>query len=87
VRGALHLSIRQMYGAIWPPAVAAALMAAALGGLDFWFLGKLPAIVHILVAVPAGAAIFGVVLWSVSRQSVNEMMGFARELARRDAPA
>lgn len=87
VRGALHLSIREMYAATWPPAAAAAVMAATLGALDIWFLGKLPALVHILVAVPAGAAIFGAVLWAMARQSLDEMMLFARQLARRDSSA
>ena len=87
VKRALHMRIRDMYAAIWPSAVAAAAMAALLKALDVWFLAALHPLLHILVAVPLGAAIFGTVLWAVSRQSIEEMLVFARGLVRRGGPA
>jgi O-antigen/teichoic acid export membrane protein len=78
IHRALELEVSSMVTAIWPPAVASALMVAILVGLDRWVLGPLPPYVQLSVGVLAGALVFVLALWLLSRRTAVEIFELAR---------
>jgi teichuronic acid exporter len=77
VQRALKIPIREMFAAVWPSALAAAVMSAATQILTVSYLNSLPAFAHLAVAVPFAVAVFLATLWLVSRASALEMFHFA----------
>ena len=81
MRRTLIIPFRQMLKAVLPAATAALAMVVVLAALDTMLLGSYRPSVHLAVAVPAGALIFGTTLWLVSRESAYEILELVRGIA------
>jgi len=81
VRGALDITLREMFIAVSPPAAAGATMVLATITLNRLCLDSLSPLLHTAVAVPFGAAVFIATLWALSREAALEMLSFARNFA------
>jgi O-antigen/teichoic acid export membrane protein len=79
---AIGVKARALAGAVAPGFAAAAAMAAAVAGIDSGLPPLAPA-ARLAVLVPAGAAIYGALLFLFAREAVDEVL----RLVRGPAPA
>jgi O-antigen/teichoic acid export membrane protein len=85
VRGALKISLGEMFIAVSPPAVAAAVMGLAVIGLNALYLNLVPPLTQVLVAVPFAALVFIAALAILSQSAAREMLELVRNVASRGA--
>ena len=85
VRRALGISVAQMLVAVWPSAAAAAVMSAATELLNVLILDTMPPAIHVAIAVPFGALVYAGTLCVIARQSMHEMLEFARDFVAQGA--
>lgn len=86
LRQALALRLGRMIDAVRPAGIAAGVMLLSLGLMTRGFLDSLPPALHLAIAVPAGALIFALALWLVSKSCAREMLDFARAAVSRNSP-
>ncbi len=84
VRRALRISLKEMFAAVAPAAASAAIMVCALALISLTWLDSVSPIVHLVIAVPLGAVIFAITLWTLSRAAAAEMLSFARSITSRN---
>jgi O-antigen/teichoic acid export membrane protein len=83
IRRVLHITLREMFVAVSPPAAAAATMGIATFALSRMWLDSLSPWLHAAIAVPFGALVFIGTLWVLSREAALEMLSLARNFASR----
>jgi teichuronic acid exporter len=83
VKQALGISIGELFGTLWPAALAAAAMTLATLLLNKIYLDSLSPLLRLAITVPFGAAVFLLTLTAISVRAAREMLQFARDFLSR----
>ena len=83
----VHVTLWRNFQVIWPPMVAAILMALVVHGVFLLFDAAEHSIPVLIVAVAVGAVVYTIVIWLLNRTAVEAMFALLRSLLDRRRPA
>jgi len=69
----LRLPLPELFSSLWPAILAGCIMAVALFAVVD-LTNALQPVVQLLVAIPSGALVYGIVLWFCSRNTVLDVI-------------
>ena len=69
----LRLPLPELFSSLWPPMLAGCIMGVALFAVVD-LTNALQPVIQLLVAIPSGALVYGIVLWFCSRNTVLDVL-------------